>query len=123
MARGRPQKEIDQHAFENLCGLMCTREEIAGFFDCSEDTIERWCKRTYKKNFAVIYKKYSARGKISLRRNQLRLSETNAAMAIFLGKNYLGQSDMVKGDGDSEPLRKLDEILKSIQDEADGEAE
>lgn len=123
MARGRPQKEIDQHTFENLCGLMCTREEIAGFFDCSEDTIERWCKRTYKENFAVIFKKHSAKGKISLRRNQLRLSETNAAMAIFLGKNYLGQSDMVKVDGDSEPLRKLDEILKSIQDEANGEAE
>lgn len=120
---GRPKIKIDRTQFENLCGLMCTEEEIAGFFHCSVATIERWCKREYRANFAEVFKKYSARGKISLRRNQLRLSETNASMAIFLGKNYLGQSDMVKVDGDSEPLRKLDEILKSIQDEANGEAE
>lgn len=31
--------------------------------------------------------------RIRLRRNQLKLSEKSAAMAIFLGKNYLGQTD------------------------------
>lgn len=31
--------------------------------------------------------------KITLRRNQLELSKKSAAMAIFLGKNYLGQTD------------------------------
>lgn len=31
--------------------------------------------------------------KIRLRRNQLKLSEKSAAMAIFLGKQYLGQTD------------------------------
>ena len=47
MATGRPKKEIDKKIFENLCGLQCTLEEIAGVFDCSADTIERWCKREY----------------------------------------------------------------------------
>ena len=31
--------------------------------------------------------------KIQLRRNQLELSKKSAAMAIFLGKNYLDQKD------------------------------
>lgn len=92
---GRPQKEIDQSLFEKLCGLQCTLTEIAGIFDCSEDTIERWCKRTYDEGFAETYKKHSAAGKLSLRRAQFRLAEKSAAMAIFLGKNYLGQSDNV----------------------------
>ena len=30
---------------------------------------------------------------MSLRRNQFKLAEKSAAMAIFLGKNYLGQTD------------------------------
>jgi hypothetical protein len=89
----RPQKEIDQKQFENLCGLQCTEEEIADFFDCSVDTISRWCKRTYDESFAEVYKKKSSKGKISLRRAQLRLAEKNASMAIFLGKQYLGQRD------------------------------
>ena len=93
---GRPAIEIDKKQFENLCGLQCTEEEIAAWFKCSIDTIDRWCKRTYETNFADIYKVYSANGKISLRRTQLRLAEKSAAMAIFLGKNMLGQTDKVE---------------------------
>lgn len=96
----RPRKEIKKEEFEKLCALQCTLAEIAGFFDCSEDTIERWCKRTYKDDiskkplgFAETYKIHSQAGKISIRRNQFRLAEKSAAMAIFLGKNYLGQTD------------------------------
>ena len=57
----RPQKEIDQKQFENLCGLQCTEEEIADFFDCSVDTISRWCKRAYSESFAEVYKKKSSK--------------------------------------------------------------
>lgn len=35
-----------------------------------------------------------------MRRNQLRLSEKSAAMAIFLGKQYLGQTDKVEFERD-----------------------
>ena len=114
---GRPQKEIDQSLFEKLCGLQCTLTEIACIFDCSEDTIERWCKRTYDEGFAETYKKHSAAGKLSLRRAQFRLAEKSAAMAIFLGKNYLGQSDHVVVE-DKSALDKLDEILKGTQENA-----
>ncbi|MBQ8823605.1 MAG: hypothetical protein IJZ64_00065 [Ruminococcus sp.] len=89
----RPRKEIDKNIFENLCEIQCTLEEIAGVFECSVDTIERWCKRTYKENFADIYNKKKMAGKTSLRRTQLKLAEKSAAMAIFLGKQYLDQKD------------------------------
>ena len=105
----RPRKEIDQKMFENLCGLMCTEEEIASMFDCSVDTISRWCQRTYKESFAEVYKKKSAKGKISLRRAQFKLAEKNASMAIFLGKQHLGQSDTPAAD-DSEGVRIVDDL-------------
>lgn len=90
---GRPPIEIDQEVFENLCRLQCTEKEIASWFKCSEDTIESWCERTYGLNFSDSFAKYAAAGKISLRRTQFRLAENSAAMAIHLGKNYLGQTD------------------------------
>lgn len=98
MAAGRPKKEIDKKDFESLLAIQCTLGEVAAFFDmklggCSEDTIQRWCKRTYKDNFAAIASKMYSVGKIGLRRAQFRLAEKSAAMAIFLGKNLLGQSD------------------------------
>ena len=63
---GRTQIQIDSTLFEKLCGLQCTLEEISGVLGCSEDTVERWCKRTYSQTFAEAYKKHSAGGKMSL---------------------------------------------------------
>ena len=114
MTTGRPQKEIDKKIFENLCGLQCTLEEIAGVFDCSVDTIERWCKREYRETFAEVYKKHSAKGKMSLRRTQFKLAEKSAAMAIFLGKNYLGQKDNII-ETDEQTLQAVGEALVKIK--------
>lgn len=113
----RPQKEIDQTQFEKLCGLQCTLEEICGWFDVTDKTLDRWCKETYGESFSEVFAKKREAGKISLRRSQWRLAEKSAAMAIFLGKNYLGQSDHVVIE-DRTALDKLDEILKGTQENA-----
>ena len=89
----RPRIEINEEQFKGLCSIQCTLVEIADFFKCSEDTIERWCKRELKMSFAESFKKFSVGGKISLRRSQFKLAEHNASMAIWLGKQYLGQKD------------------------------
>lgn len=107
---GRPLKEIDKVQFEKLCNLQCTLLEIAGFFNCSDDTIERWCKRTYKTNFAECFKTVSQGGKISLRRTQFKLAERSAAMAIFLGKQYLGQTDKTEMDVNTQIQNPLEGI-------------
>lgn len=108
----RPVKEINKEQFESLCNLQCTIEEIAGFFKCSSDTIERWCKRTYDEGFADTYKKYSQNGKISLRRYQYKLAEKNASMAIWLGKQWLGQTEKIEATTSFEDLRPLADLLK-----------
>lgn len=113
---GRPQKEIDKKIFENLCGLQCTLEEIAGVFDCSVDTIERWCKREYRETFAEVYKKHSAKGKTSLRRTQFKLAEKSPAMAIFLGKNYLGQSDKIQYENTDSSNGQLADLINGLKD-------
>lgn len=115
----RPRKEINQEEFESLCVIQCTLSEVTAYFDhklrgCSEDTIERWCKRTYGEGFAEISAKKRDYGKISLRRMQWRLAEKHANMAIFLGKNYLGQRDSVEYTNE-EALAKLDEVLAQIK--------
>lgn len=117
MAGGRPRKEIDKSLFEKLCGLQCTKEEIAGVVEVSEDTVERWCKRTYKATFSEVYKKFSAKGKMSLRRLQFKLAEKSASMAIFLGKQYLGQTDKFETT-DSEAVDILKAILTQNRENA-----
>lgn len=109
---GRPKIDIDIDQFEKLCNIQCTKEEIAGWFNCSEDTIENFCKKNYKETFSAVFKRHSGKGKVSLRRNQFKLSETNVTMAIFLGKQYLGQSDKIETVNSFEDLTPLADMLK-----------
>lgn len=115
MPGGRPRIEIDEEQFKGLCSIQCTEEEIANWFKCSVDTIERWCKREFKMSFAECYKKFSVGGKISLRRYQMKMAEHNATMAIWLGKQYLGQTDKqdvdVSVNSDDDTLREMEQYF------------
>ena len=96
MAKGQikqKQATIKQEQFENLCAIQCTRDEIAGVLGVSYQTLERWCKATYGTDFVTIFSEKRQLGKASLRRNQYKLAEKNPTMAIWLGKQYLGQND------------------------------
>lgn len=115
MGRGRPLKEFDRKAFADLVGLGCSQEEICWYFrdetgkSANIDTLSRWCKRTFGLNFQEYFKQNGFMAlKIKLRRNQFKLSEKSAAMAIWLGKQYLGQvenPDM--SDPNDDPLVRL----------------
>lgn len=116
----RPRIEIDKAEFEKLCSLQCTKEEIAGFFNCSEDTIERWCNREYKTCFAVVFGQKRGIGKMSLRRAQFRMAETNPTMAIWLGKQYLGQTEkqeVAVSVSDDESIKAMDEFFNQKKSE------
>lgn len=110
----RPHKDINQAEFEKLCGLQCTKDEICDWFDVTDKTLDAWCKRTYETSFSDIFSQKRSVGKISLRRSQWRLAEKSATMAIFLGKNYLGQRDNIE-DTNEETIAKLDEVLAQIK--------
>ena len=91
---GRPEKDIDWALFEQLCAIQCTQEEMAGLLKIHRDTLSDRAKQNYGEEYSTVYKKMSEGGKCSLRRNQFAMSKTNASMAIWLGKQYLGQKDI-----------------------------
>ena len=114
---GRPRIQIDQSQFENLCKMQCTETEICAWFNCCDETLNTWCKKTYKKTFEQCFAIFREGGKISLRRSQWKLAETNPSMAIFLGKNYLNQSDDPrKYQRDETTEDKLDKFLDVLTD-------
>lgn len=119
----RPRIEIDWEAFDKLCTLQCTLAEIAGFFSCSEDTIERAVKRDKHMSFADYFSQKRVGGKIALRRSQFQLAERSAAMAIWLGKQYLDQrddrQDADKAEVNDNLIEALGGVAKEVWDESD----
>ena len=101
----------------DLVGLGCLQDEICWFFrdesgkPISEDTLTRWCKREFGCNFAEYRSQNGMMAmKIKLRRNQLMLSEKNAAMAIWLGKQILNQVENPNEITDEEPVRIIVDV-------------
>lgn len=86
----------------------------------TDKTLDSWCKRTYHASFSEVFKQKRGAGKISLRRSQWRLAEKNATMAIFLGKQFLGQRDSVDVAVTDAKGIALDELEKMVmQNDAD----
>ena len=106
------QDRIDKKQFENLCGLQCTYNEVCDFFDVDDKTLNSWCKKTYGTTFSEIFKLKRGKGQISLRRMQWKLAEKNTAMAIFLGKQYLGQKDKIEYTDDG--MKSINENINNI---------
>lgn len=107
---GRPKFQIDYEAVKKLASIMCTEKEIASFLGCDERTLQR------DEHFVAVYKEGKETGKMSLRRMQWKLAEKSYAMAIFLGKQYLGQKDVVENNiVDNGILDELKEALNNAK--------
>lgn len=124
MARGRPRIKIDYKQVEQLAAIQCTDEEIAAVLGVERSTIKR--RKKDDDEFCTAYKKGQQRGKASLRRMQFKAAEGgNATMLIWLGKQYLGQSDKTQhelsGPGGG-PIEWV-ELVKVAQSDGKTEAD
>ena len=111
MPAGRPKKEIDYATVEKLANIQCTQDEIASFLGVSTRTLQR------DEKFMELFNKGCDNGKMSLRRIQWKHAEKSATMAIWLGKQYLGQKDNIEV-ANTDELNKVKELLGKIQEGA-----
>lgn len=94
MAKRGATAKIDMVELERLSAMQCTDEEISAWFKVSTRTIER---RRKNRAFAEVMDRGKAKGRISVRRMQMKLLEQgNATMGVWLGKQILGQTDEVR---------------------------
>jgi hypothetical protein len=90
----RPQIALDYKTLDGLCKLQCTGEECASVLEISYDALTDALRRDGHDGFPEYFKKMGSGGKASLRRMQWRAAEGgNATMQIWLGKQYLSQTD------------------------------
>tara|TARA_Y100001973_G_scaffold14832_1_gene21397 strand:- start:328 stop:723 length:396 start_codon:yes stop_codon:yes gene_type:complete len=99
--RGRPKLDIDPDKVEMLASFGCSTVEIAKLHNCDEHTI--------RKRFRSELERGRESMKIKLRQLQWKQAENgNTSLLIFLGKQYLGQSDR----NELELVGNLEGILK-----------
>ena len=107
---GRPKIELNLGELERLSRLNCTMPEISAYFDIPLRTLED--KFTNEPDVRKAIEKGRATGMLSLRRKQIQIMEdtNNSTMAIWLGKQMLGQTDRqeIRQDINIEERKVLD---------------
>lgn len=106
MPAGRPKKEIDYTTVEKLANIQCTQDEIASFLGISTRTLQR------DEQFMELFNRGRENGKMSLRRMQWKHAEKSVPMAIWLGKQYLGQRDKVEYTDDG--MKAINDNINNI---------
>ena len=103
--------------FEQLCHIQCTQSEIANVMGVDEDTLKRLVEEHYNLTYSAIYKRFSDGGKMSLRRMQFKKAQEGSnTMLIWLGKQYLGQTDKVVNVDIDKAEAEAMQLLQSIQE-------
>jgi hypothetical protein len=122
---GRKPVKIDLMELEKLCALHATDKDLSDLLGVSVRTIEN---RRKQPKFAAAMARGKARGRISVRRAQMKLLEAgNAAIAIWLGKILLGQREVrpielsgPNGQPAKISLEVIDDILRQISESTSG---
>lgn len=101
---GRPKADIDMVLVQKLASIHCTLREIADIIGVDKETIRNRCGRELELG--------KAQGKASLRRRQWEVAESgNATMLIWLGKQYLEQSDSPNSEDETNMILPWDDEI------------
>lgn len=112
---GRPKAVIDWKLFEEACYIQCTQAEICSLVRVNTDTLSKHVVEHYGETYSEVYKKFSDGGKMSLRRMQFNLAKKNTGMAIWLGKQYLGQTESIAlTHASPEVIGHFERVMKQI---------
>lgn len=116
---GRPKIIVDWKTVGKYLQAQCKATGIAGLLGISVDTLYKACKRDNKINFTVFSEEKKAEGKELLRVKQFQTAMTgNVPMCIWLGKQYLSQSDKQEVTGkDGKDLIPQPDLSKLTDDE------
>jgi len=113
----RPRIEFDEKDWKLLdvaCQYKHLEIDIANLLDVSMDTVERRIREKHGCSFAEYRNKRLSKTKHNLFAKQVEIAMSgNVSMLIWLGKNYLGQSDK------SEIEQNIKEIKINIDSDDD----
>jgi len=117
---GRPKitwSDKDFSTFEALCGIHCTEQDICSVMNVTDKTLNRILKNKYKMDFSECFKKFSANGRISLRKKQFEVAKAgNVTMLIWLGKQHLGQVDRIEQETHDNSECTHDQLITAIRE-------
>lgn len=116
---GRPQVDIDWNVMDSILQFGARLIDCSEMLKVSEDTIQNKIKEKFGITFSEYREKKMSTMRVKLLQKQFEgAMKGNTALLIFLGKQYLGQSDKQEIINDSRVSLKLSHDEKREMAEA-----
>ena len=116
--RGIMTKLIDWDKIDNyfICGASIT--QCAAQIGCSVDTLERRCRKEKNAEIAQYHQEKREKGNLLLHAAQFdkAIKEKNPTMLIWLGKQRLGQKEIIDDRITKDIEKKFDQQMSKIMD-------
>jgi hypothetical protein len=115
MVTGRPKVSIDWKKVDKLLEAGANGVSIASVIGVCPDTIYRMCEKKWKMTFSAYAQSKRAVGLDMLKVKQYQTAmQGDKTMLVWLGKQYLGQSDKMES---KEVVRTETHDLSKLTDE------
>lgn len=108
------QRELERKAFESLCGMQCTVEELCGWFGRDETALDAWCQDTYNESFRQAFDRLTMTGRIALRRDQVLAAKKNVSMSRYIEGRLSKADKPAEKPKDYRRTRAYRELLESL---------
>jgi hypothetical protein len=119
LKRGPKPKLVKSEALYDqlraLGRIQCTYDEASSVLRCSKRTLQMFFDA--HPDARETFDSGKLEGLASLRRKQFSMAETNATMAIWLGKQYLGQRDKTETEVN---INALSDLLDAVDGQTRG---
>jgi hypothetical protein len=110
---GRKESKIDWEFVKEHLRAQCTAEGIAGLIGVSKETLYNRCPKDLKMKFDELRQQMRESGKELLRKKQFDLAlKGNNGMLVWLGKQYLNQSEKQEIDHNIEQKPPIEFIVE-----------
>jgi transcriptional regulator with XRE-family HTH domain len=110
---GRPKVKVDEDLLRKLAAIHCTQEEMSAILGVSRDVLTR--------RYSTIIEQGKSEGQMSLRRRQWLAAEGgNVAMLIWLGKQWLKQTERQEVTGPGGAALSFVALAREASDDLDG---
>ena len=111
----RPRSIIKWDIIDAVLSYNASKPDCAELAGISEDTLERAIKRKYKKTFTEYREVKKARIRYTLSKKQYEIAIAgNVTMLIWLGKQWLGQTDKNELDTNTTSKIKIEQADKGL---------
>lgn len=113
--QGRPKKSINWDRVVELCGYQASVREVARDLEISVNTLQDHIRHKFDMTWSEFFNIHRQVGFLSLRQKQFHMAMAGSEkLLIFLGKNWLGQSENVQVSFREEKLGEFVDALDAI---------